>query len=197
MLGRRREHGGERAGAGSGDAAFRQLATEILEDLYKRHPTQATDLGIHKYDDQLDDLLGGRGEGRVRRGAAGVPVAAGGHRPGDAVARASSSIASSCCTRRRARARDRRRSSRGRRIPTLYSSGITNAAYVMIKRNFAPPAERLKALIAREKPMPAALAEARKNLDNPPQIYTRDRDRADRRQRQLLQERRARRRSRT
>ncbi len=41
--------------AGSGDAAFKQVATDILEDNYKRHPTAATDLGIHKYDDQLED----------------------------------------------------------------------------------------------------------------------------------------------
>ena len=43
---------------------------------------------------------------------------------------------------------------------------------MMIKRTFAPPDERLKLLIARMKAMPAALAEARKNLDNPPKIYT-------------------------
>ena len=42
----------------------------------------------------------------------------------------------------------------------------------MIKRAFAPPDERLRQLIAREKAMPAALAEARKNLDNPPRVYT-------------------------
>ena len=42
----------------------------------------------------------------------------------------------------------------------------------MIKREFAPPEERLRQLIAREKLMPAALAEARKNLENPPRIYT-------------------------
>ena len=42
----------------------------------------------------------------------------------------------------------------------------------MIKRAFAPPEERLRQLIAREKAMPAVLAEARKNLDNPPRIYT-------------------------
>ena len=35
----------------------------------------------------------------------------------------------------------------------------------MIKRTFAPPEERLRKLIAREKAMPAALAEARKNLE--------------------------------
>ena len=58
------------------------------------------------------------------------------------------------------------------RDPDSYSSGLTNTAYIMIKRAFAPPEERLRQLIAREKAMPAALAEARKNLDNPPRIYT-------------------------
>jgi uncharacterized protein (DUF885 family) len=42
----------------------------------------------------------------------------------------------------------------------------------MIKREFAPAEERLRRLIAREKGMPGALAEARKNLENPPRIYT-------------------------
>ena len=39
----------------SKDAAFTALASEYLEDLYRRQPTQATDLGIHKYDDQLEN----------------------------------------------------------------------------------------------------------------------------------------------
>ena len=56
--------------------------------------------------------------------------------------------------------------------PDIYSSGITNDAYVMISRTFAPPEQRLKSLIARLKLMPNALAEARKNLDNPPRVYT-------------------------
>ena len=62
------------------------------------------------------------------------------------------------------------------------AAAITNAAYVIMKRNFAPPADRLKSLVARERLMPATLVEARKNLDNPPKIYTADRHRADRRQ---------------
>jgi uncharacterized protein (DUF885 family) len=39
----------------SKDAAFTSLAREYLEDMYRRQPTQATDLGIHKYDDQLEN----------------------------------------------------------------------------------------------------------------------------------------------
>ena len=38
-----------------GDAAFTAVAGEFLEDLYRRQPTQATFLGIHKYDDTLED----------------------------------------------------------------------------------------------------------------------------------------------
>jgi uncharacterized protein (DUF885 family) len=56
--------------------------------------------------------------------------------------------------------------------PDNYSSGITNSAFVLMERNFAPADERLRSLIAREKQMPAVFAEARKNLKNPPRIYT-------------------------
>jgi uncharacterized protein (DUF885 family) len=56
--------------------------------------------------------------------------------------------------------------------PDTYSSGVTDAAYVMIKRSFAPAADRLKSLVAREKKMPAMLAEARNNLGNPPRVFT-------------------------
>ena len=57
--------------------------------------------------------------------------------------------------------------------PDIYSSGITATAFIMIKRSFAPPEVRLKALIARERLMPGVLAEARRNLRNPPAILTR------------------------
>src|ERR1043166_4403469 len=56
--------------------------------------------------------------------------------------------------------------------PDAYTSGVTNAAYVIMKRNYAPAADRLRALVAREKRMPASLAEARRNLDHPPKVYT-------------------------
>ena len=56
--------------------------------------------------------------------------------------------------------------------PDFYSSGITNSAFTIIERNYAPAETRLAALIAREKQMPAALEQARANLVNPPKIYT-------------------------
>ena len=53
-----------------------------------------------------------------------------------------------------------------------YSSTCANAAFVLMDRNFAPPDDRLRSLIARERQMPALLGEARVNLQNPPRIFT-------------------------
>jgi uncharacterized protein (DUF885 family) len=56
--------------------------------------------------------------------------------------------------------------------PDTYSSGTSNAIFVIMSRSFAPPAERLKAAIARERLIPRVLESARQNLENPPKIYT-------------------------
>jgi uncharacterized protein (DUF885 family) len=56
--------------------------------------------------------------------------------------------------------------------PDRYSSGVTSSAFTIMARKFAPPEERLKSLIAREKQMPAVFVAARANLKNPPKIYT-------------------------
>jgi uncharacterized protein (DUF885 family) len=55
--------------------------------------------------------------------------------------------------------------------PDLYSSGVTNSIFVIMARTFAPPAERLKSVIARERQVPALFQAARQNLKNPPPIY--------------------------
>ena len=41
--------------AGSGDSEFKGLANEILEFTYESDPSNATYLGIHKYDNQIGD----------------------------------------------------------------------------------------------------------------------------------------------
>ena len=53
-----------------------------------------------------------------------------------------------------------------------YSGTCANGAFVLMERKFAPPDERLRSLIAREKQMPALLNEARVNLKNPPRVFT-------------------------
>ncbi len=56
--------------------------------------------------------------------------------------------------------------------PDNYSSGITGSAFVIMERPYASSDTRLRSLVEREKKMPQALLEARKNLKNPPKIFT-------------------------
>ena len=154
----------------SGDAAFGEVARGYLEDTYRRQPTFATLLGIHKYDETLRD---------PSRQAVMDEIAAA-RQFRDRVA----AIDATTLTLTNQLDREQLLLAIDSRVLTLetvrpwakdpdsYSSGLTNTAYLMIKRAFAPPEERLRHLIAREKAMPATLAEARKNLDNPPRVYT-------------------------
>jgi uncharacterized protein (DUF885 family) len=160
----------EKPPAASQDAAFTALAGEYLEDIFRRQPTQATDLGIHKYDDQLEDYS--------RQGVMDAIAAARGFRDRvNAIDPSGLSLDKQLDREQLLHAIDSRILMLAvvrpwARDADTYSSGLTNTAYVMIKRRFAPPEERLHKLIARERAMPAALLEARKNIENPPQIYT-------------------------
>ena len=56
--------------------------------------------------------------------------------------------------------------------PDNYSSGITSSIFVLMERPYAPAEVRLHAVVEREKLIPQVLQEARKNLKNPPHIFT-------------------------
>jgi uncharacterized protein (DUF885 family) len=154
----------------AGDAAFEDVARTYLEDVYQRSPTWATYLGIHKYDDRLDDYSRREVTEAVAAGRQFRQRVA-------AIDPTTLSPAKQLDHEQLLRAIDSRLLTLEvvrpwATDPDTYSSGLTRTAYIMIKRNFAPADQRLRHLIAREKAMPAALAEARKNLENPPKIYT-------------------------
>src|SRR6478735_9800099 len=154
----------------SGDGAFRQLAAEILEFYYKQDPSTATYLGIHKYDDLIADYSSASIKADVetirsfRAKLDDVDAAALSSETQLDLEQTKNTLDGMLLRNEVIRpwAKD----------PDIYSSGITNDAYVMISRTFARPELRLKSLTARMKLMPGALAEARKNLDNPPRVYT-------------------------
>ncbi len=156
--------------ASPADSAFTTLTRAIIDDHMARYPSTATDLGVHRYDDRIEDLS------QAAIGAESQALAA----------FRAQLVAVDTATLSAANRADRDflidvmaagilgndAIRRWEKDPDAYSGGITNAAYVIMKRNFAPPADRLKSLIARERLMPATLAEARKNLANPPRVYT-------------------------
>jgi uncharacterized protein (DUF885 family) len=155
---------------GSGDAAFNALVKDILENQYKRHPSQATDLGIHRFDDQIEDLSKAgisdelESAKAFRAKLASIDPAT--LTPGNALDREQLVHATD------ARILDLDSIKMWAKDPDGYSGAITNAAYVIMKREYAPASVRLAALIAREKKMPAALGQARENIDQAVPIYT-------------------------
>jgi uncharacterized protein (DUF885 family) len=57
-----------------------------------------------------------------------------------------------------------------RRRPDQYADLASESVYVIMKRNFAPEAERLKLVVARERQIPAMLEDAKKNLTQAPRV---------------------------
>jgi uncharacterized protein (DUF885 family) len=126
-------------------------------------PTTATSAGIHKYDDKLEDYSKA---GIAKRVAALKRFESEFEKLPESPDRdlVMNSIRAGLLELETVRGWERN--------PDNYSSGITNSAFVIMSRTFAPPDARLKALIAREHLMPKVLAEARANLKNPPRIFT-------------------------
>ena len=56
--------------------------------------------------------------------------------------------------------------------PDSYSSGVTGSIFSIMERPYAPVNVRLRAAVERERQIPQVFIEARKNLKNPPHIYT-------------------------
>jgi len=146
-------------------AASAQTAYDRFFDEYyfPFSPTTATSAGIHKYDDKLEDYSKA---GVAKRVATLKKFESEFAKLPDSPDRdlVLSNIRAELLELETVRGWERN--------PDNYSSGITNSAFVIMSRTFAPPEARLKSLIARERLMPKVLAEARANLKNPPRIFT-------------------------
>ncbi len=150
---------------------FHALTEEYFDTVYlPLSPTSSTALGFHQYDTQLEDYSAAA----VQREAALQheyekkfeeidPTALDRDDAGD-LAIVLGSIRSQLLSLETIRMWEKN--------PDNYSSGITNSAFVLMSRKFASADTRLRAVVERERQMPQALLEARKNLKNPPRIYT-------------------------
>jgi uncharacterized protein (DUF885 family) len=166
--------GGARAQKLSADGAmqtFGVVSEQFFSDVYfKFSPTAGTADGLHQYDSQLEDYSAAGVAREVaalhefqKRVEAIDPAALDASAAGDREILLNN-IKSELLTLEVIRGWEKN--------PDDYSSGITNAAYVIMERPYAPANTRLRALVERERLMPQALEEARKNLKNPPRIFT-------------------------
>ncbi len=161
----------QRVSADGGMQTFRYVSDQFFKDVYfKFSPTAGTGAGLHEYDTQLEDYS-----------AAGVAAnVAALHEYEKKVEAIDASALDAPVAADREILLNNIKSEllsleviRGwEKNPDNYSSGITNSAFVIMERPYAPANVRLRALVEREKQMPKALDEARKNLKDPPKIFT-------------------------
>ncbi len=59
-----------------------------------------------------------------------------------------------------------------RKDPEIYISELSQGVFGIMRRNFAPHADRLRSVISREREVSRVLEQARQNISNPPKVYT-------------------------
>ena len=156
--------------AANNDKVFNSLADQYFDKYYfKFNPSQGTAAGFHQYDSQLEDYSRASIDQQVttlknfQKVIAKIdPLQL------SAPTRVDLTLVLDDINARLLSLENIRSWEKN---PDAYSSGITNAIFVIMARTFAPPADRLKSVIAREKQVPAVFQAARQNLKNSPPIY--------------------------
>lgn len=164
------QHKQAESSSANNDKVFELLAEQYFDKVYfKFYPSQGTAAGFHQYDNLLEDYSRSSIDGQVvalknfQKVLAKIdplqlsPAVRVDH------ALVLNDINARLLSLEQIRSWEKN--------PDAYSSGITNSIFVIMARTFAPPEQRLKSVIAREKQAPAVFQAARQNLKNPPPIY--------------------------
>ncbi len=151
-------------------AEFNGMVDQYFDGYFRFHPTEATYAGFHQYDAQLENFSQKSRDAELsflleaKQGAGYAHTEFLNEEQRIDLKLISDSI--------NARILELQEIRMWQKNPDIYSSSGTSSIYLLMSRNFAPAAERLKSVIAREQQIPGNLADARLNLTNPPHVYT-------------------------
>ncbi len=153
----------------AGDAAvrFRRLAEEYLDDLARRHPDLATELGDHRFDGRLPDRRAAALD-EERRGLDefAARLTAIDHAGLDLELRVDSAVLRNDIARRLFELEELREHTWN---PLLANPG--QAIYMLLARDYAPLPDRLHSLAERLAAVPDSLAAARATLGRMPKVH--------------------------
>jgi uncharacterized protein (DUF885 family) len=148
--------------------SFATLADQFWDEQLAFDPSFATDKGVHKYDDRVQDLSAAAVDkqvGKLRaweKRFAAVDASKLSRDEAIDLAALQQQVKGGLCFLTITRD--------WRRRPRVYTNEAINTVYLVIKRDYAPLTERLGHVVAREEQIPHLLAEARKNLTEVPKI---------------------------
>jgi len=149
--------------------SFQNAVETFYNDEFRAHPIAATDIGVHDYDAEVDDLSrDGQAKDAARL-----------HKALDAFTAFDPTTLS-------AGDRDDREmligSIKGKLLdietirywqkdPNVYVRRATSAVFNIVHRDFAPLTDRLRSVIARERQIPMLLATGKANIEHPPREF--------------------------
>ncbi len=158
------------ASSKASQSAFDQLVDEYFDFHFQFHPTEGTQAGLHQYDRKLEDFSRAGRDAEIaglqqfqKRFDSISPTELSQESTGDLEVLISSV---------QARLLELQSIQMWRKDPDTYVSDLTYSVFVIMRRNFSPVGERLQSVIAREREIPRVLEEARRNVSNPPRVYT-------------------------
>ena len=149
--------------------SFQSVVETFYDGEFRAHPIAATEIGVHDYDAEVDDLSrDGQAKNIARL-----------HKALDAFTAIDPATLS-------AGDRDDREmlinSIKGKLLdvetirywqkdPDVYVRSATSAVFNLVHRDFAPLADRLQSVIARERQIPMLLATGKANIEHPPPAF--------------------------
>ncbi|ARN83584.1 DUF885 domain-containing protein [Methylocystis bryophila] len=149
--------------------SFQSAVGDYYREEFRAHPILATLVGVHDHDAEVDDLSQ---EGHALEAARL-------HKALDAFSAIDPATLSQSDRDDRevlisdinARLLDVDTIRNWRKDPGVYTQSATSAIFALVHRDFAPLADRLRSVIARERQIPAMLANGRANIEHPPLAF--------------------------
>jgi len=153
------------------DDEFEKIAKDYVEGFLSSHPENATELGDHRFDDKLSDyspdtrnrLLARAKEFREKlKKFNDVSQLSGANQVDVRILR--DNIDNEIFELEELKEADW--------DPLVYNQSLANSVYLLVARDFDSPEKRIPNLRKRMEAIPTVIAQAQKNLQHPPRVYT-------------------------
>jgi uncharacterized protein (DUF885 family) len=153
----------------AGAQSFQNLVKTFYDGEFQAHPIAATEIGVHDYDAEVDDLSR---DGQAKNAARL-------HKALDALTAIDPATLSTgdrddremLINGIKGKLLDIETIRYWQKDPDVYVSSATAAVFNLVHRDFAPLVDRLRAVVARERQIPMLLATGKANIEHPPLAF--------------------------
>jgi uncharacterized protein (DUF885 family) len=149
---------------------FNKLVDEFFDLYFHANPTEATAAGFHQYDTQLEDFSAAAADSHIA--ALQTVLTKFNQIPKSQLPEFAAGDLEFLCSQIQSELLELQQIQMWKKDPDNYTAAASNSIFSLMSRSFAPPEDRLRSVIARERQIPKIFDSAHHNLHNPPKIYT-------------------------